>query len=183
MSKVETIYIRFKTADIIGAGTDLEVYVGISGREFHIESQRDFDDFERGDDRTYIIGDKPSTLPKKLEYIGAGDWSHYPIKTETLHFYPIYIRVESDIRWGGQTKPESWNTWYLDYVEIRVNPVKENITYCALDANDPESYIKLGLFDGRFLYLVQAPKQARIARKKRLKKTVERKNDHNWILN
>jgi len=71
----------------------------------------------------------------------------------------------------------------LDYVEIRVNPVKENITYCALDANDPESYIKLGLFDGRFLYLVQAPKQARIARKKRLKKTVERKNDHNWILN
>jgi len=51
-------------------------------------------------------------------------------------------------------------------VEIRVNPVKENITYCALDANDPESYIKLGLFDGRFLYLVQAPKQARIARKK-----------------
>jgi hypothetical protein len=166
MSKVETIYIRFKTADIIGAGTDLEVYVGIGGREFYIESQRDFDDFERGDDRTYIIGDRPSTLPKNSEYIGAGDWSHYPIKTETLHFYPVYIRVESDIRWGGQTKPESWNTWYLDYVEIRVNPEKENITYCALDANDPESYIKLGLFDGRFLYLVQAPKQARIARKK-----------------
>jgi hypothetical protein len=52
----------------------------------------------------------------------------------------------------------------LDYVEIEVNPEKENITYCALDANDPERYIKLGLFDGRFLYLVQAPKQARIAR-------------------
>jgi hypothetical protein len=64
-------------------------------------------------------------------------------------------------------------------VEIRVNPEKENITYSALDANDPESYIKLGLFDGRFLNLVQAPKQARIARKKRLKKTVERKNDYN----
>jgi len=108
----------------------------------------------------------PGTLPKNSEYIGAGDSSHYLIKTETLHFYPVYVRVESDIRWGGQTKPESCNTWYLDYVEIRVNPEKENITYCALDANDPESYIKLGLFHGRFLYLLQAPKQARIARKK-----------------
>jgi hypothetical protein len=66
----------------------------------------------------------PGTLPKNSEYIGAGDSSHYLIKTETLHFYPVYIRVESDIRWGGQTKPESWNTWYLDYVEIRANPEK-----------------------------------------------------------
>lgn len=64
MSNVETIYIRFKTADIIGAGTDLEVCVGIGGREFYIGSQRDFDDFERGHDRTYIICDKPSTFPK-----------------------------------------------------------------------------------------------------------------------
>lgn len=59
MSNVETIFMRFKTADIIDAGTDLEVYVGIGGREFYIESQRDFDDFERGDDRTYIIDNEP----------------------------------------------------------------------------------------------------------------------------
>ncbi|HEY7226986.1 MAG TPA: hypothetical protein VH481_02555 [Nitrososphaeraceae archaeon] len=43
------------------------------------------------------------------------------IKTEILHLYPVYVRVESDIRLGGQTKQESWNTWYLDYVEIRVS--------------------------------------------------------------
>ena len=64
MSNVETIYIQFKTADFIGTGTDLEVFVGIGGREFYIESQGDFDDFERGHDRTYIICDKPSTFPK-----------------------------------------------------------------------------------------------------------------------
>jgi len=124
MSNVETIYIRFKTADFIGTGTDLEVFVGIGGREFYIESQRDFDDFERGDDRTDIIGDTPRQLTQNSEYIGAGDSSHYLIKTETLHFYPVYFRVESDIRLGAQTKPESWNTWFLDYVEIRVNPEK-----------------------------------------------------------
>ena len=66
MSNVETIYIRFKTADIIDAGTDLEVYVGIGGREFYIESQRDFDYFERGDDRTYIIGDIPRHPSQKF---------------------------------------------------------------------------------------------------------------------
>lgn len=110
----------------------MEVYVGIGGSEFYIESQRDFDDFERWDDRTYIIGDKPKILPKNSEYIGGGNWNHYPIKTENLHFYPAYVRAESDIRFGGQTKPESCNTLYLDYVEIKVNPEKENITYCAL---------------------------------------------------
>jgi hypothetical protein len=74
------------------------VYVGIGGREFYIESQREFDDFERGDDRTYIIGNEPSVLPKNPEYIGAGELSHYQIKTETLHLFPVYVRVESDIR-------------------------------------------------------------------------------------
>ncbi len=70
MSYVETIFFRFKTADIIDAGTDLEVYVGVGGREFYIESQREFDDFERGDDRTYIIGNEASVLPKNPEYMG-----------------------------------------------------------------------------------------------------------------
>jgi len=64
MSKVETIYIRFKTADIIGAGTDLEVYVGIGGKEFYIESQRDFDDYEREDDRTYNWRYTQAPFPK-----------------------------------------------------------------------------------------------------------------------
>jgi hypothetical protein len=45
MSNVETIYIRFKTADFIGAGIDLEVYVGIGRKEFYIEFQRDCDGF------------------------------------------------------------------------------------------------------------------------------------------
>jgi hypothetical protein len=56
----------------VHAGTDLEVYVGSGGREFYIDSQRNFDDFERGDDRTYIIGNEPSVLPKNPEYIGSG---------------------------------------------------------------------------------------------------------------
>ena len=47
MSSIETIFVRFKTSDNIGARTDLEVYVGIGRREFYIESQRNFDDFER----------------------------------------------------------------------------------------------------------------------------------------
>jgi hypothetical protein len=100
--------------------------------------------------------------------------SHYQIKTETLHLFPVYVRVESDIRLGGQTKPELRNTWFLDYVDIRVNPEKENITYSALDENDSENYIKLDLFDGRFLYLVPTPK--RTPRKQRkVKRSIGKK--------
>ena len=56
--------IRSKTADIIGAGIDLEVYVGIGGKEFYIESQRDFDDYEREDDRTYNWRYTQAPFPK-----------------------------------------------------------------------------------------------------------------------
>ena len=149
--------------------------------ENFILTQRDFDDFERGDDRTYIIGNEPNVLPKNPEHIGTGELTRYLIRTETLQILPAYVRVESDIRWRGETKPESRNTWFLDYVEIRINPEKENITYSALDENDSENYIKLGLFDGRFLYLAPSPtlkstnrKQTKVKGKGK-KKTYSRK--------
>ena len=72
MAIVETIFVRLRTRDAPKAGTDASVYVGIGGREFRIDSRDpDFDDFERNDDRTYILGKKPNVLPSpNPEYIG-----------------------------------------------------------------------------------------------------------------
>ena len=71
MAIVETIFVRLRTRDAPKAGTDASVYVGIGGREFCIDSRDpDFDDFERNDDRTYILGKKPNVLPSpNPEYI------------------------------------------------------------------------------------------------------------------
>lgn len=48
----ETIFVRLKTADVLLAGTDGDVYIGLGGREFQIDSKdEDINDFEKGDHR------------------------------------------------------------------------------------------------------------------------------------
>jgi hypothetical protein len=146
MAVVETIFLRLKTRDAPYAGTDTDVFLGIGGREFPIDSDRD--DFERGDDRTYILGDKPNVLPENPEYIGdtfygAGDPEEpYVVKTEKLNLFPVYIRVEPT---------DDSSSWQLDYVEVRVNPETDNIIYSALE--DVDEYIFLG-YEGHILYLL-----------------------------
>jgi hypothetical protein len=55
-------FVRLKTRDEDGAGTDGDVYLGIGGREFQIDKS-DRNDFERGDDATYILVERP-TIPR-----------------------------------------------------------------------------------------------------------------------
>jgi hypothetical protein len=46
MVKVDTIFVRLKTGDEDGAGTDGDVYLGIRGTEFQIDKS-DRNDFQR----------------------------------------------------------------------------------------------------------------------------------------
>lgn len=71
----------------------------------------------------------------------------YVIRTENLNLFPVYIRLE---------KADSVSSiWLLDYVEVRVNPETDNITFSALD--DDFEYIFLGGGLGRMLYLLPKP--------------------------
>jgi hypothetical protein len=110
MAKMETIFVRLTTKDEFNAGTDGAVYIGIGGREFQIASQKN--DFERGDDRTYIIGKSPAVLPdpnptQNHWEFGFDYYHNYMIKTENLHLFPVYVRLD-----GG-------SRWHLEYIEIR----------------------------------------------------------------
>lgn len=149
MVKVDTIFVRLRTRDEDGAGTDGDVYLGIGGREFHID-KHDRDDFERGDDATYILGERPTVPPENaidISGFATNPKDPYVLKTENLNFFPVYIRLE---------KADSVSsTWRLDYVEVRVNPETDNITYSALD--DDFEWIFLGGGFGRTLYLLPKP--------------------------
>lgn len=149
MVKVDTIFIRLKTKDVENAGTDGDVYLGIGGREFQI-NKSDRDDFERGDDATYILGDRPITPPENG--IDISSWANNPkdpyiIKTENLNMFPVYIRLEN--------ADSVSSVWHLDYVEVRVNPESDNTIFSALD--DDFEYIFLGGGFGRTLYLLPRP--------------------------
>ncbi|HEY7226694.1 MAG TPA: hypothetical protein VH481_01050 [Nitrososphaeraceae archaeon] len=61
MPRVTTIFVRLTTRNAEGAGTDGNVFLGIGGIEIAIDSSKN--DFEQGDDRTYIIGTFPTVLP------------------------------------------------------------------------------------------------------------------------
>jgi hypothetical protein len=71
----------------------------------------------------------------------------YVIKTENFNLVPVYVRFE---------KADSVSSiWLLGYVEVRVNPETDNITFSALD--DDFEYIFLGSELGLRLYLLRRP--------------------------
>ena len=46
MAQIESIQVNIETGDESGGGTDGSIYVGVGGREFHLDTSAD--DFERG---------------------------------------------------------------------------------------------------------------------------------------
>ena len=56
MPQITSIHLTLITGNASGAGTDGDVYLGICGREFFVDTTAN--DFERGASREYIFGDE-----------------------------------------------------------------------------------------------------------------------------
>jgi hypothetical protein len=151
---IKTFYFRIVTMNSIGAGTDGNPYIGIGGREFRIDSEKD--DFEQNIDRTFLSGEKPAVIPGNLELYGltAPQWndpsSPVQLYTENLYKYPVYIRFEP---------LDDDDDWGLGYVSVRVNPTVEGerevelVKYEALE--DQDQSLWLGKSWGKYCYLHQ----------------------------
>jgi hypothetical protein len=108
MARISGILCEMITSDFSGAGTDGNIYLGICGREFHLDSTRD--DFERGSFRDYILGDPPIDLgnpPPDHVHVRDADKndprSGCPLDTDSLDITPVYIRFEP------QNSGDNWN--------------------------------------------------------------------------
>jgi hypothetical protein len=149
MVDITTLFVRTVTATKPGSGTDGDVFVGICGREFFIDSEKD--DFERGQDRTLLLGEKPALLPTNIDIVPVrNDWLNdprnlYKLKTENLYKYPVYVRFEPEDR---------DDLWVLEYVSVFVNPtsgVEPFFNYEAL--GDRGDFLALGQVMGKYCYL------------------------------
>ena len=60
MAAITTIDLVVHTANVTGAGTDADVYLGLAGREFYVDSS--LNDFEQGQNITYTFGANPNVL-------------------------------------------------------------------------------------------------------------------------
>ncbi|GAA3956274.1 hypothetical protein GCM10022384_06830 [Streptomyces marokkonensis] len=106
MTDITKLSVQLYTASDAGAGTDGFVYIGIAGREFHVDASRN--DFEAGDQFTYIFGDGANVLDD-----ARNDPRLPRLDTDDADRYPVYVRF------SGKDNDDDW---CLEGVTVTVNP-------------------------------------------------------------
>jgi hypothetical protein len=96
MPQIESIQANIQTLDVSGAGTDGDVYLGVSGREFHLDTSHD--DFERGSSRKYVLGDGGN-----INNASINDPRKQFLLTEDVESFPVYLRF------NPQSGSDNWN--------------------------------------------------------------------------
>jgi hypothetical protein len=134
------------TSDFAGAGTDGSIYLGICGREFHLDSTRD--DFERGSFRDYILGEPPIELgPPPPDHVHVNDREKndprvgFPLDTDNLNLTPVYVRFEPE---------NSGDNWNINFAAVLVFTDKFVVGYTPPAGFDN---LWLGHASGKILYL------------------------------
>jgi hypothetical protein len=132
MAPITRIELRLVTGDRENAGTDGDVFLGIAGREYNVDSQRDVNDFERGSDRTYIFGEGATVLrPEQND-------PRTPWQTDAIDLtkVPMYIRFE----------PGDGGDWNLEQADITV-------TFVGVPDQPPQQISFTRLERGNHLWL------------------------------
>jgi hypothetical protein len=96
MAQIESIQVHIETGDESGAGTDGSIYVGVGGREFHLDTSAD--DFERGSSHDYVLGEGSDVVNPAVN-----DPRKQFVQTEEVESFPIYVRFEPN------NSGDNWN--------------------------------------------------------------------------
>jgi PLAT/LH2 domain len=148
LTPITRFSVQIITGDRDKAGTDGDVYVGLCGREFYIDSADSstdpIDDFERGSDRTYNFGSPHNVhLPDKND-----PSSPYQIFLEDIDVVPAYIRF---------APTDDDQTWNLEEVNVIVNNGAAQLQALGhltpKDAPRPQDHLWLGREFGLYCYL------------------------------
>ncbi|MFF9103422.1 hypothetical protein ACF1AU_22880 [Streptomyces rubrogriseus] len=140
MADITKITVKLWTASDAGAGTNGFVYLGVAGREFHLETSRD--DFEAGDKYTYVFGDGANVAEA-----ARNDPRLPALQTGDADRYPAYLRFEGT---------DNDDAWCLEGVTVTVNPdgsdtrTYDNERLVGTGANQK---IWLGQRYGKIIYL------------------------------
>ncbi len=137
MPAITRIDVVLKTGARSGAGTDGDVYIGIGGREFYVDSA--INDFEQGITTPYAFG----TGANVNFAANNNPASPYQLLTENLERFPVYVRFEPDDR------NDNWN---LESVTVTVNPGPGQVQYQALGGSN---HLWLGVHAGLYCYLLR----------------------------
>ena len=96
MAQIESIQININTGDESGAGTDGSIYLGVCGREFHLDTTAD--DFERGSGHQYVLGGGSDVVNPAVN-----DPRKQFLRVEDVDSFPVYVRFEPN------NNGDNWN--------------------------------------------------------------------------
>lgn len=138
MPQITSITLHLQTGTSSGSGTDGDVYLGICGREFSIDSEED--DFESGRGRSYVLGDGAT-----VRNADVNDPRKQRLFTENVHHFPVYIRFQPRSR---------TDNWQLQRADVRFNE-SLHIDWDTINivVNDSAEGIWLGVRSGLFVHL------------------------------
>lgn len=136
MANINRLDVWVVTGSKNGAGTDGDVYIGIAGREFFIDTAAD--DFEAGSNRTYTLG-----VGANIHHASSNDPRSPQLSTSDLDKYPVYLRFEPK---------NSGPDWNLERIRVTTNPGPNEIKFDNVRlAGAPDVW--LGQHHGKAIYL------------------------------
>ncbi|HYI14004.1 MAG TPA: hypothetical protein VEX37_01335 [Thermomicrobiales bacterium] len=96
MTQITSIQFRLITGNVDGASTDGDVYLGVCGREFYVDSSAN--DFQQGSSRLYIFGVGANVLNP-----ANNDPRKQSLQIESVDNFPVYLRFQP------QSRSDNWN--------------------------------------------------------------------------
>jgi len=138
MTNLNSIQLHIQTAGASDASTDGDVYLGIAGREFFVDSS--IDDFQQGDGRTYVFGSSANVLNA-----ADNDPRRPQLQVEDIDRHPVYLRF---VPTGSTDK------WKLQRADVSINgrilPIYDTASFIP---NSPSGGIYLARRAGLTLHL------------------------------
>jgi len=95
MANISKLSINIQTASASGASTDGDVYIGLCGREFYLDTSAN--DFQSGSSRTYILGQGAN-----VREAANNDPRSPQIREEDIDRFPVYVRFV------GENRGDNW---------------------------------------------------------------------------
>ena len=165
MPQIASITLHLQTGDLSGAGTDGDVYLGLCGREFSIDSTRD--DFESGDGRSYVLGEGRDDPPQCGGKRPRGASGSSPRTFTCIPCTSVSSRATRTDNWQLQRADVRFNdSLHIDWDTINFVP------------NDPDEGIWLGVRSGLEVDLEdvshESPESSRFRRSQSLRKATAR---------
>ena len=134
---IQKIVVDIATTFAEGADTTAAVYLGLGGREFRMDIQ-DHDDFEEGDEVTYVFGEGANVLFPERNDPRLG----LRLTVDDVKAFPAYLRLDPH---------KDKDDWEVANVRVTVHAEEGQVVLAALQA--PDERLWLGRQSGNLLYL------------------------------